>query len=344
MARSTVGAVVAAALLMLPSPADAARTIACRSIGIPVQQLARTASVHGTLCLPSRRRTVLVLVPGATYDGTYWNIGFDPGTYNFRLAMNRAGYPTFDIDRVGTGASSTPPSALVTHERQAAALHDAVGALRAGGLGAPRFTKVIAIGHSLGSATVVTEVASYHDADAVVLTGFSHSPNSSGLLQLFNSLTPAPVVDPAFRDRDPGYLTTLPGHRGFLYGDADVSPALQAYDEATKQPVSAFEIATAFQTIAPLRSSPVTPVVKIPPTGTIDVPVLSINGSADKLFCNLATCAGTDEFTATERPYYAASPRFTGWLLPAAGHDINLSSNTRDYQREVIGWLRRLAR
>lgn len=282
-------AALAAGGILLWSAALASAGVATRCIShrVAVPQLSDQTYVHGTLCTPDHALSndVLVLVPGATYDGAYWNVSLDPATYNFRLAMNRAGYATFDLDRLGTGQSSVPLSVLVRHQLQ---------------------------------------------------------PDGFG--GLATSLAPADL-DPAFSHWDPGYLTTLPGHRDFLYGQGDLTPAMRAYDESIKRPVSGPEIATALGTIAPIPNLPlITQTLKIPPTGAIAVPVLSINGAQDKLFCNPTVCASSTAYQHSEAPHYQDSPDFQAWILPNAGHDINLARDTRLYQRRVIDWLRAVAR
>jgi pimeloyl-ACP methyl ester carboxylesterase len=90
--------------------------------------------------------------------------------------MNNAGYATVTLDLIGTGQSSKPLSATVTETGQAAAVHQVIQALRSGHLGGESFDTVVMGGHSLGSTVVLWEAASYHDANTVFLTGFSHYP------------------------------------------------------------------------------------------------------------------------------------------------------------------------
>ena len=73
------------------------------------------------------------------------------GYYSYVDAATAAGYATFDIDRIGAGNSSHPPSAASTLTAGAVALHDAVTALRSGAVDGHAFRHVIAVGHSIGS-------------------------------------------------------------------------------------------------------------------------------------------------------------------------------------------------
>ena len=193
---------------------------ACQGADVPVTAVLVPAIIHGTLCVPSGESpgTVMVLVPGATYNSSYWNFPYDPDIYNFRQAMNAAGYATFVLDSLGTGQSSRPPSALVTTLVQGIAVHEVIQALRTGEIGGIRFAKVILGGHSLGSAAAILEAGTYHDENALLLTGISHAANVGGFAALLSSLHPA-ALDPRFAGQspDPAYLTTRPDTRGSLF-------------------------------------------------------------------------------------------------------------------------------
>ena len=148
---------------------------------VPVQG---STVIRGTLCAPIGATTAIVLVPGATYDQTYWDFPYDPGVYNARQAFNRAGYTTLTLDRLGTGTSSRPLSLSVTSTLQARAVHDVITALRAGAIGDRTYGRVVLGAHSLGSVVAVIEAATYHDEDALLVTGLSHKPNYLNLAEL----------------------------------------------------------------------------------------------------------------------------------------------------------------
>src|SRR3989442_1819269 len=167
---------LAAMFVAIPPEAEAARNEpSCVAMDIPTPiAAAADAFLHGTLCVPANARQVLqVLVPGATYDSTYWDFPFEPETYSYRRAANKAGYATLTIDLLGTGASARPASVAVTGEAQALAIHQVVSFARAG-FGAYRFAKTVLVGHSQGSPTAVLEATRFADLDGLVLTGFRH--------------------------------------------------------------------------------------------------------------------------------------------------------------------------
>lgn len=306
----------------------------CQGADVPVSALAG-AHMHGTLCLPpsGQASTVIVLVPGATYNHTYWDFPYEPQTYNFRQAMNEAGYATFVVDRLGTGLSSRPLSALVTASVQADAVHNAISELRHGRIGGITFAKVILGGHSLGSAIAIMEAATFDDENAVLLTGLSHQPTTvTGFASILeNSFYPADLdANFAGKGYDPGYLTTRPGTRqADFYAASTTDPNVVAEDEATKDVFSTAEAPDAF-TFGALG----------PYSDLIKRPVLIADGAQDQIVCDAVTnsCGSAAALKASEAPYYTGSPCLETYLLAGSGHDINLATDTHEYQDEVRSW------
>lgn len=332
---------------------SAAAAPSCVEADVAVPTAHADWTVHGTLCQPAGEQpdAVLVLVPGTTYTGSYWDVPIEPETFSFRTAMNRAGYATFTMDRIGSGRSTIPPSTSVTAQRQAGSVHDVVQALRNGDIGASPFGKVVLGGHSLGSAVATYEAAIYQDVDGVLLTGFSHHLNLVNLGVLFTpgvGTQPAPL-DPALEDRgyDLGYVTTLPTGRSLLYGPDDVPANVRAWDEATKDATSLTEIATALPTAVPLPALPVvSPATDIPSSQSITVDVLLVNGQKDKLMCHplIPNCASSESLRSTEQPFFPNAASFDAALVAGSGHDINLSVHSPDYHQIVLDWLDRTVR
>jgi pimeloyl-ACP methyl ester carboxylesterase len=321
-----------------PSSAQAnVEPVTCQEYSVPVTTPLPGLFMAGQLCIPADAPdpgTVMVLVPGATYNSTYWNFQYDPSVYNFRLAMNNAGYATMTVDRLGTGQSSKPLSTTVTSEDQALAVHEVIAALRAGQVGGRPFSTVILGGHSLGSAIVIWEAATYHDVDGVLLTGVSHSLNVVNVATLLGTLYPAPL-DPetAGSGLDVGYLTTEPGTRDQDFDAPDTpDPGVVAMDEATKDVLSATEAPDAIGAFL------------LPVSISINVPVLLVDGQGDRIFCGGLllggdNCSTAATLAAAEAPYFSPAAHLQTYVLPGAGHDVNLAPNTQDYQRVVISWL-----
>ncbi|MCM6775927.1 alpha/beta hydrolase [Nocardia sp. CDC159] len=289
-------------------------------------------TLAATLCLPARNATgtVMVLMAGSNYNHTYWDFPYRPETYNFRRAMNAGGYATLVVDRLGTGASTRPPSATLTATGTAAALHEIVQALRRGLAGRAPFDTIIIGGHSLSSGIDVLEAATYHDVNGVLLTGYSHSLDYLQVSSVVSTYYPADQ-DPKFAGRgyDPGYLTTQPGTRAAsFHGPTNVDPQAVATDEATKEVFSLSEYPDGLSSTVP------------PVSHAIDVPVMLVNGSMDKLSCGVdfSICRDAAVLHAAESPYFSPAARLHTYVLPGAGHSVNLAPSTESYQAAVLSW------
>ena len=175
------------------------------------------------------------------------------------------------------------------------------------------------------------EASTYHDVNAVLLTGYSHALNIAQTLGVISTYHRA-VDDPAFAHSglDSGYLTTRPGTRMqdfFAPGDAD--PAVVAQDEKTKEVFSLTEYPDSLISTLPGMS------------GEINVPVLIVDGSKDRLSCGsgYAVCANSATLKAEEAPYFAPAAKLQTFVLPGSGHSVNLARNTGAYHTAVIDWM-----
>jgi pimeloyl-ACP methyl ester carboxylesterase len=331
LAALAVGAPIA------PAPAQAGGS-SCQDLNVPVTVIGQQ-TMYGRLCEPAApARTALVLVPGATYTGDYWDLPPELGLYSFRAGMNGAGYATMVVDRLGSGRSSRPLSATLTALVQAAAVHQIIQRLRAGAFGT-RYDKVIVGGHSLGGAISVLEAATYHDVDGVLMAGISHHLDAVDTsTKLFPNFSPA-ALDPRFAGRgyDPGYLTTLPGTRELAFHNPAVpTPAAIAHDESTKDVWSATEAADA-----------VGVAVMSPYSTLITVPVLLAVSSGDELMCGAiplaADCSSAAALRRQEAPYFAPEAQLEVYLHPGGyGHSFNYAPNAGEFQRTVADWANRM--
>lgn len=319
-----------AGVLLSPDPAQAETqaVTSCQDVTFPVSVAGLRQTMAGTLCVPAGAHTLQILVPGGFYNRAYWDITVDPATRSFRRAMNAAGYATLAVDRLGSGASSAPPSAVLTATVQAEAVHQVVQAMR------PRFARIVLGGHSLGSAISVIEAATHHDVDAVFVTAMGHHLNALGLAPIAATFVPA-NLDPLFRDRplDPGYLTTLPGTRYALHRPGPDVPAAVAFDEATKDVVAPAELLDA------ALLGTVTTYTRL-----VDVPVLTAIAGGDPTFCGLlATDCGTSaSYLAEEAGFYGPAARLEAYVLPGYGHALNYAPNAPDLHATVVAWADRM--
>ncbi|MBP2473311.1 pimeloyl-ACP methyl ester carboxylesterase [Crossiella equi] len=312
-----------------PTAAAADPVTTCGPIEEPVSVLLTQQHMRGTLCAPESANTVLVMVPGGTYNHAYWDFPYQESTYNFRKAMNAAGYATAVVDRLGSGNSSRPPSVLVTALSQAGAVHEVVQGLRNGTYGRT-FGKVVIVGHSVGSSISAIEAGTYKDVDGVVLTGMTHSVNAVNLTASLADLQLA-SLDPMFPGYDPGYMTSKPNRRQAMFHDPGaVDPNVVATDEATKDVISAAETADALGVG-----------IILPYTALINAPVLLAVGSGDRLFCGGTgtNCTSASTVLAAEAPIYPQAPSVNAVVQQGVGHDLNLHPSAPTLHAAVVSWL-----
>ncbi|WP_020641423.1 alpha/beta fold hydrolase [Amycolatopsis balhimycina] len=312
------------ATLFLPAPAAAATT--CEDLSVPVTVALLPQTMHGRLCAPPGASTVAVLIPGGTYNASYWDIGYTPEIRSFRLAMNQAGLATLALDRLGTGSSSKPLSTLLSASVQATAAHQVIQSVRS------RFAKVVVGGHSIGAAMAMIEAGRYRDVDGVLVTGMTHRMNLVSVIPTLAQMMPAPL-DPALPGRDAGYLTTNPGTRyTAFHTPGPYDAAALAYDESTKDVFAATEA---------VDSLTLTTVVD-PASQQITAPALLVVGN-DPNFCGTlgSDCSSPQALRVSEAPFFGTANLQT-YILNGYGHAINYAPNAPTYFGVVANWLKTL--
>jgi pimeloyl-ACP methyl ester carboxylesterase len=346
--RKFVGAVLMGTMLLLVQVTTAGAVTdapgtsgTCQNVRIPVTLTVAgfpmPETIAGTLCRPSASAkyadTVQLLVHGATYNRDYWQWPLDPNRYSYVESAVKAGFATFAVDRLGYGQSSHPLSALVTMEADASTLHQVITGLRAGTISEPGFNRVVIVGHSVGSAVTMVEAGTYHDVNAVVVSGAVHRIGT-GVPSVMTSVWPADI-DPTFTQpkADPGYLTTLPGTRESLFYHApNADPAIVAYDEKTKDSVPFPEVAEFFPYIF------TTPALS--PSIHIAAPVLVAVGQYDRISCGVwLNCGNPNAVCANERPFFPHSPRLDVATFPNMGHDLNLQITAPSWFDAANRWI-----
>ncbi|GAA2862403.1 alpha/beta hydrolase [Pseudonocardia halophobica] len=313
---AAAAAVAATALLAPAAAADQTdHPAACRTVRVPVTILGGAGDVAGTLCGPLDASVVQVLVHGYTYGQYYWDLPYEPDTYSYVRHASEAGQATLNIDRIGTGDSSHPLSATLTYDNHADAVHQVIQAVRRGDLGG-HFEKVVLVGHSYGSVTAYLEAGRYQDVDGVIATGGGHKLNAVTLATDVAANTVPVALDPKYRDAglDPGYMTTRPGSRGVFYHLPNADPAVVALDEELKGTGNDLELATAATFLTRTEST------------AINVPVLTVNGSEDSIFCSAGAsdCSSADALATQEAGYFGPGATSEAFVVPGGGHDVNL--------------------
>ncbi|MFF7335043.1 alpha/beta fold hydrolase [Streptomyces sp. NPDC008150] len=326
----------------------------CSQTQVPVSVPGvKDGHIYGELCTPrhpnAHSRTVNLLVPGASYDHTYFDFPLKSDKYSYVTQALNAGYSTFAVDRLGTGRSSLPPSDLDTVQNQTEALHQVITRLRAGDAGhralgtADRhtFSKVVWVGHSLGSAIAWYEAQKHHDVDAFVLTGMRHVPaqasGDSGSEPPQGFIRASDDARLKLKTTDPGYWTTAPGTRQFgFYYQPNADQAVIDKDESLKDLTNKWDLAESATPGLPAAQSP---------SRAITVPTLLAFGDQDISF----GCAATSPTPCTssaveklEKPFYPKAD-LSVMVVPNSGHDIQLHKNAPQTDDEILNWIRSAA-
>ncbi|KAL8857690.1 MAG: hypothetical protein Q9178_005725 [Gyalolechia marmorata] len=306
-----------------------------------------TYSIHAQFCQPAgpifgRPKPLQILVPGNTYDHTYYN-GLDrsplPGNINSwaSYALSR-GYTTLSLDRLGSGKSDHPdPLNTVQAPLVADTIHQIIRQVRGGkkiplpGLG---HRKIIYVGHSFGS-VLGTRISAEHpeDIDAIIHTGVAMPTREQQSLRgtTANIYLQASSYDPIRFPSStyvPGYLvaTSEDGRRNASYSaPEDFSASLYELDFQLKDTLALGET-----------------IVQQPfaPSLTFDKPTFVLTGRQDAVFCGNGSrefgtpdCgSGPNSQLAAVKVLYPAVPdnNFDTYTQERAGHCNQLHYSAQD--------------
>lgn len=335
MNRLTHTAILASLLALSLTPAADAAPLLCNDVALDVTLAPSETDVYqvfGTLCSTGSAagKTVQVLLHGSTYARYYWDFPYQPQHYSYVRKATQRGYATFNLDRIGNGASDRPDGTLVDLDANAFVVHQVVEALRAGDVGGTAFDKVIVVGHSMGSFTALNYAGTYTgEADGVILTGFMHDINFDFVNNvLVPALYPADF-DPKFAGQFPAfdYLTTVPGQRGVFYYAPNADPTVVAVDESLKETT----------TVGELDTGPA--IVFDPISFQVEGPVQVVIGEFDYLFCgNLVDCSDPAAVASYEAGFWSSAACQETAVIGDAGHDLNLQTNAGSAFAKMLHW------
>lgn len=264
--------------------------------------------------------TVQLLSHGATYNKLYWHgLGLpkeEARKYSWAHAATEKGYATLAIDRLGVGNSTHPDPALeVQQHLSAEIILEIAEQLRKGEVVNKKFSKVVLVGHSMGS--LIANVATQRRPkafDAVILTGWStnfieNSPKVFAGLQL-----PAALVDPTrFKHLNLGYLTfslKVAVTRLFYGPEGTYDQKVRDFDWDHRDVVGAGEFITL------LEGTNVSP---------YPGPIHIIDGEIDQSFCKDGKCSpGPEAIPGNTASTFPNSRNFTYSITPGTAHDLNL--------------------
>jgi pimeloyl-ACP methyl ester carboxylesterase len=324
----------------VPAPAIASEPAThCRDVTVAVsiaEGQPAQYQIWGQLCTPNHQAaaTVQVLVHGLNYSHVYWDFPFQSNHYSYVRWANRAGYATFNLDRIGVWHSSHPASSEVTLESNAYTIHQVVAALRGGAIGERAFHSVMLVGHSYGSEIAKLEASIYRDVNALVLTGSAHTISASAvehLAQLGQPVDQVPRLAAEVPPGDSGYVTVQDAQRPeFMYDVTGADPRVIALDIATKETNTLAELFT----IGDANPPGVTTQLRLP--------ILIADGANDKLACapDATDCSTAATLAAAEQPFYP-NARVDAVVIPHAGHVLNLHRNADLAYRNIIAWTNR---
>ncbi|TVY84153.1 hypothetical protein LSUE1_G001650 [Lachnellula suecica] len=291
---------------------------------LPMEVLGDKVNVSGTyninakLCFPfgsaPNTSSVQFLTHGVGFDKSYWDVF--SADYSYQDAAALKGYTTFAYDRLGVGLSDHPdPIQVVQAPLEISIAHSLIQMLRSGSIASTSFSKVVGVGHSLGSELTNAITAQYpKDVDGAVLTGFS--VDTSGQSTFFAGLDlviASQFVATRFPGLAPGYLIaeSRAGNQFGFFRAPGFAPALLDTAEGTKQ---TFTIGELFTNSMLMSSAPGF-------TGPIDV----VDGQYDLPFCQSNCLVPENKAAAVKGALYPnAASGSTYYIAGDAGHGVNL--------------------
>jgi pimeloyl-ACP methyl ester carboxylesterase len=276
-------------------------------------------------------KTIQVVIHGATFDHNMWRFPYQPERYSYVDYMTAAGYTVLNLDRIGYGESSHPPSGFADLDLHKAAftIHQVVQVLRSGNLLVPGFgfvkgEKVELVGHSLGSFTASIEAATYDDVDGVILSGYTHTLGPGGAAGL--TLAFPAAFDPKFAPLGLAfdYLSIDQAARDLLFNYLpDMDPVVRQLDYDLRMTVPAGDLADIFPSYAA--------------TFGMHVPTLLVVGNHDSISCAANDCIASNTL-ASEPSFYPADACLEMHIIPEAGHSLNLHLNAQDWFGVAREW------
>lgn len=299
----------------------------------PHNQTSGTYNTAATYCPPEcgilpEKNEVQLLVHGATYTKEYWMGGAWHGTdaYSWTRYANKAGYGTLAVDRLGSGASEHPdPAQVVQLTLETEVLNIIAQKIKSGEI-TGRPSKVIYVGHSMGSTVGTMLAAKYPNSiDKLVLTGYTTDGSNTAAGVIAGQYLPAKDVEPArFGTLPQGYVTqSVESGRTLLSYAGGFDPSIPPLDFSTKGTSAIGEALGPGNVLVPNYQGP----------------VFILTGDKDQPFCGSdpnASCEPLIKATASEFPQAST---FGYFIPPNTGHGLNFHNMATDSFAAVTKWL-----
>jgi pimeloyl-ACP methyl ester carboxylesterase len=262
-----------------------------------------------------RNRPLQVLVHGGTYNHNYWDVPTINGrSYSYARFMAEEGYALLAIDQLGTGESSKPDGDFVTLNETALSLHQVLGQMRSGNNPlAYAFQQIVLVGHSFGSINAILVQGTYHDADALVVTGLGHVPHQ----------LPIPPDLIAQLANFPYFPLPAPARSALFYYSPAADPDVIAYDNLSLADLlTRGQLFTTFAAVFNPAADHV---------GAVTGPVLVQLGENDALW--------PSAYAGGEAAYWTSASSITVESLPAVGHAFNTHLDNKTGWRLINQWV-----
>ena len=261
-------------------------------------------------------RPLQVLVHGGTYNHNYWDVPTINGqSYSYARFMAEEGYALLAIDQLGAGESSKPAGDFVTLNETASSLHQVLVRMRSGNNPVGHaFQQIVLVGHSFGSINSILVQATYHDADALVVTALGHVPHEL-------PIPPELIIELA---QFPYFPLPAPARSALFYfpdaADADVI----AYDNLNLADLlTRGQLFTTFAAVFNPEADRV---------GAVTGPVLVQLGEHDALWPSL--------YAGGEAAFWTNASSVTVQSLPSVGHSLNTHLDNKTGWRLIDQWIR----
>jgi len=327
----------------------------CEDFDVPVDvDAVPGAQMFVEYCAPPEAQsngTVIFMVHTTNHN----HHGWDPPNQRYSQVASalRSGFSVVNVDRLGAGQSTLPPSNLVTIDRVITAIHGVVAKLRDGSLTGTAHDSIVWLGSSFGAMYSWQYDGKYPgDFDGFVLNGLHHRAKVSfAQFALGGQAIISVCADPVFGQTmsDCGYLVDAIGFKGPLYYDEpNAAPGMISGSNwetrLLRDVVSANLLVESvpYIGIMPFPQPQAIPVdVATSPSQNISKPTLLVIGENDPIFCGGPEGYVCDEpaILAHEAPYYSNAPVLDVFVPQDTGHVINLHRNgpsSMDFQNEWV--------
>ncbi|KAL8787189.1 MAG: hypothetical protein Q9195_007880 [Heterodermia aff. obscurata] len=276
----------------------------------------------------------ILLHGSAGYTKEYWNRGsWGNGStkYSWTQAMNRAGYSTLAVDRLGNGESSHPdPVYDVQLQLQMETVYSLIQRIKAGtvqGIPAPLKGDLIYVGHSSGS-LIGAALAQIHPSavDAVILTGYpAAKSNNKGGVPSYHYL-PAALSRPDQYPKNLNYgylrMNSEKNRTSAFYYPGHYDPQIAHLDYETQgvQPIGeGFDLGPQIQP-------------------SFKGKVLVVTGTKDPAICGFTPvneCKFNQNILTAVMDDFSFNTGFD-WYAPPSGHALNWHYSAPDTYKAVV--------